>query len=238
MRYFEERSPGEGVRPARAFLRSDAPSLSLNGEWAFRLSERADLPPDFVERDYDDSGWDRLPVPSHWQLHGYGAPAYTNVRYPFPVDPPRVPDANPTGEYRRTVRRPADWAGGRVLLRFDGVDSWFEAWVNGVSAGRSSGSRLTVEFDVTDLLTGGDDVLVVRVHQWSFASYVEDQDQWWLSGIFRSVALLHRPSGGIDDVRVEAGYDHLSGDGTLRVEASSSRPVTWELHGAEVDGDR
>ena len=118
MRYFEERSPGEGVRPARAFLRSDAPSLSLNGEWAFRLSERADLPADFVDRDYDDSGWDRLPVPSHWQLHGYGAPAYTNVRYPFPVDPPFVPDENPTGDYRRTFDVPEDVRrAGRAALR-------------------------------------------------------------------------------------------------------------------------
>jgi beta-galactosidase len=226
---YEIIAPPTGAEPPRARLRTTAGVLALDGVWEFAWSPTADGPP---------GEWGELPVPGHWQLHGYGAPAYTNVRYPFPVDPPRVPDANPTGEYRRTVRRPADWAGGRVLLRFDGVDSWFEAWVNGVSAGRSSGSRLTVEFDVTDLLTGGDDVLVVRVHQWSFASYVEDQDQWWLSGIFRSVALLHRPSGGIDDVRVEAGYDHLSGDGTLRVEASSSRPVTWELHGAEVDGDR
>src|SRR4051794_41227360 len=137
----------------RAWLRSDAPRLSLDGRWAFRLLERADGPLDFVDAAFDDSAWDRLPVPSHWQLHGYGAPAYTNVRYPFPVDPPYVPDENPTGEYRRTVRRPADWAGGRVLLRFDGVDSWFEAWVNGVSAGPSPGSRPTGALGPTHLLS-------------------------------------------------------------------------------------
>ena len=110
MRYFEERSPGEGVRPARAFLRSDAPSLSLNGEWAFRYALRADGPLDFVAADFDDSAWDTLPVPSHWQLHGYGAPAYTNVRYPFPVEPPYVPDENPTGDYRVAFSVPSSWS--------------------------------------------------------------------------------------------------------------------------------
>src|SRR4051812_47856143 len=120
MRYFEERSPGEGVRSARAFLRSDAPSLSLNGEWAFRLSERADLPADFVDRDYDDSGGDRLPVPPHGQLPGSGAPAYTTVRSPSPVAPPFVPDENPTGDYRRTFEAP-DAFDGPAVLRFEGV---------------------------------------------------------------------------------------------------------------------
>ncbi|MEU8817668.1 glycoside hydrolase family 2 TIM barrel-domain containing protein [Actinoplanes sp. NPDC048796] len=223
---YEIVSPPTGAVPARARLATDAGVESLDGLWRFAWSPTAD-----TGRQPGDPGvdWDEIPVPGHWQLYGYGAPAYTNVRFPFPIDPPRVPEANPTGEYRRIVRRPQDWDGGRVLLRFDGVDSWFEVWVNGVSVGTSSGSRLTVEFDVTGALTGGDDVLAVRVHQWSFGSYVEDQDQWWLSGIFRSVALLHRPEGGIDDVRVVAGYDHVEGTGTLTVEATSSRPVRWEL---------
>src|SRR3954449_7988928 len=146
MSYFEDRSPGEGVRPARAFLRSDAPSLSLNGEWAFRLSEHADLPADFVDRDYDDSGWNRLAVPSHCQLRGYGAPAYTNVRYPFPVDPPFVPDENPTGDYRRTFEAPAAF-GGPAVLRLEGVDSCARLWLNGSSLGTTRGSRLPAEFD-------------------------------------------------------------------------------------------
>ncbi|MEZ0071139.1 beta-galactosidase [Planotetraspora sp. GP83] len=226
-------SPPTGAEPPRARTRSDAGVLSLDGTWRFAWSPTA-----HTGKDPSDPGdtWDEIPVPAHWQVCGYGAPAYTNVRYPFPIDPPRVPEANPTGEYRRIVRRPPGWDTGRVLLRFDGVDSWFEVWVNGSPAGRSSGSRLTVEFDVTGLLTGGDDVLAVRVHQWSFASYVEDQDQWWLSGIFRSVALLHRPEHGIHDVRIVADYDHRSGDGLLRVEAKSTRPVTVEVPERDVRG--
>ncbi|WP_249998738.1 glycoside hydrolase family 2 TIM barrel-domain containing protein [Actinoplanes sp. M2I2] len=226
--HYEIIEPPVGALAPRARLRTTAGVLPLDGLWRFAWSPTAE-----TGRDPADPGtsWDQLPVPGHWQLHGYGEPAYTNVRYPFPIDPPYVPSANPTGEYRRIVRRPPDWSGGRVLLRFDGVDSWFQVWLNGVPVGRSSGSRLTVEFDVTEHLSGGDDVLAVRVHQWSFASYVEDQDQWWLSGIFRSVALLHRPDGGIDDLWVVAG-----GDGTLRVTAPV--PVRWELDGASLDDVR
>src|SRR6201991_118051 len=163
MRYFEERTPGEGVRPARAFLHSDAPALSLNGDWAFRYAERADAPADFVDRDYDDSGWDRLAVPSHWQLHGYGAPAYTNVRYPFPVDPPFVPDENPTGDYRVRFEVPAAF-GAAAVLRFEGVDSCARVWLNGDYLGTTRGSRLPAEFDVGASLRPGErNVLAVRV---------------------------------------------------------------------------
>jgi beta-galactosidase len=240
MRYFEERSPGEGVRPARAFLRSDAPALSLNGDWAFRLSERADGPADFVEREFDDSGWARLPVPSHWQLHGYGAPAYTNVRYPFPVDPPFVPDENPTGDYRRAFDVGREFA-GRAVLRFEGVDSCMRVWLNGEYVGTSRGSRLPSEFDVGDLLRpGAVNVLAVRVHQWSSGSYLEDQDMWWLSGIFRDVTLLARPStAAIDDVFVHADYDHVTGAGRLRVDVPGvdARVTIPELGIAALGGE-
>src|SRR3954452_3440288 len=240
VRYFEDRSPGEGARPARAFLRSDAPTLSLDGDWAFRLSERADGPFDFVDRDFDDSGWDRLPVPSHWQLHGYGAPAYTNVRYPFPVDPPFVPDENPTGDYRLRFEVPEVFAGAAVL-RFEGVDSCLRVWVNGDYVGVSRGSRLPAEFDVGPLLRpGSDNVLAVRVHQWSSGSYLEDQDMWWLSGIFRDVTLVSRPSvGAIDDVFVHADYDHVTGTGRLRVDVSGTdaRVTVPELGIAALGGE-
>src|ERR671921_1741266 len=120
----------ERLLAPRARLRSDAPALSLDGEWAFRL---------------DDGEWDRLPVPSHWQLHGHGAPAYTNVAYPFPIDPPNVPDENPTGDHRVGFRLPEGWDAERTVLRFEGVDSWCRVWCNGRELGTSSGSRLPVE---------------------------------------------------------------------------------------------
>ncbi len=127
----------------------------------------------------DPAGWDTLAVPSHWQLHGYGRPAYTNVSYPFPVEPPYVPTENPTGDYVRTVTVPAGWDGARIVLRFEGVDSRFAVTVNGQPVGWSSGGRLPTEFDLTPYVAAGNDaVIAVRVHQWSAGSYLEDQDMW------------------------------------------------------------
>src|SRR4051812_45417061 len=129
--WYESLTVPETAEPARAWLDSDAPRLALDGIWQFRYAERAGTPdgdgPD------DGTGWNALPVPSHWQLHGYGAPAYTNTRYPFPVDPPRVPDENPTGDYRTTFRLPAEWPDGRTVLRFGGVDSAGLVRLNGVA---------------------------------------------------------------------------------------------------------
>jgi len=145
-----------GTVAPRAALHSDAPSIDLSGAWRFRLSPTATTGDDFWAVDYDDSGWDALPVPSSWPMHGYGQPAYTNITYPFPVDPPHVPTENPTGDHRRVVEVPADWAGQRVLLRFEGVDSHGRVWVNGAEVGSTQGSRLTHEFDVTAHLRPGE----------------------------------------------------------------------------------
>jgi beta-galactosidase len=224
--YLTDFLPRSGTLPARAWARSDAPELSLNGRWAFRFGQHADLDDDFAAADYEADGWDTIPVPGHWQLNGHGAPAYTNRRFPFPVDPPHVPDENPTGDYRREFEVPADWDVERVLLRFDGIDSVGRVWLNGVELGITSGSRLASEFDVTDVVRRGEaNLLAVRVHQWSSATYLEDQDMWWLSGIFRDVTLLGRPAGAIGDHWVHADYDHVDGAGVLRVEADAPARV-------------
>ncbi|MBO3731624.1 glycoside hydrolase family 2 TIM barrel-domain containing protein [Glycomyces niveus] len=227
--YVESVSPGSGRRDPRAALASDAAALSLDGEWRFNLAAGLhDTTEGFEAPAFDSSGWATLAVPSMWQMTDldgdapYGKPQYTNTVYPFPVDPPRVPDANPTGEYRRTFTLPAEWpATGRTVLRFEGVDSAFAVWVNGTLLGDGKGSRLPTEFDATEHLVAGENTVAVRVHQWSAASYLEDQDMWWLSGIFRPVALVHRPEHGIEDVFAHADYDHATGLGTLRVEVSA-----------------
>ncbi|MFG3254994.1 glycoside hydrolase family 2 TIM barrel-domain containing protein [Streptomyces sp. NPDC048172] len=232
--YYEDVSPGTGSLPARAWTaRTDARDLSLNGtDWRFRLSPSADGQDDaFVRDGFDDSGWAELPVPSHWVLHGHGSPAYTNVPYPFPVDPPRVPDENPTGDHRRVFDLPDGWpagpgAEGETLLRFDGVESCARVWLNGQELGTFQGSRLPHEFAVGPLLRPRGNVLAVRVHQWSAGSYLEDQDMWWLPGIFRDVTLLHRPPGAVTDFQVHAGYDHTTGRGTLRVDCEPGGRVT------------
>ncbi|MFE3828993.1 glycoside hydrolase family 2 TIM barrel-domain containing protein [Streptomyces sp. NPDC059092] len=242
LKYVESRDPGQGRLAPRARYRSDAVALDLDGAWRFRLADSLhDLTPDFEAPDHDDTGWERLPVPSSWQMRDvadaprHGTPAYTNVVYPFPVDPPRVPDANPTGEYRREFTLPPEWPGtGRGVLRFEGVDSAFAVFLNGVRLGDGKGSRLPTEFDATDVLRPGRNVLAVRVHQWSAGSYLEDQDMWWMSGIFRSVALLHRPQDGVGDFFVHADYDHLTGEGTLRVDADATGRVTVPELGLDV----
>ncbi|POH57677.1 glycoside hydrolase family 2 TIM barrel-domain containing protein [Arthrobacter glacialis] len=226
--YITDRGPGTDRRlPARSWLNSDAPALSLNGEWAFRLltgapgtpGGRGVLPPGeapegVADPALDDSGWDRMAVPAHWVLEGdgrYGRPIYTNVQFPFPIDAPHVPDENPTGDCRRTFDIPADWSEAeRVVLRFDGVESRYTVWVNGTEIGVGTGSRLAHEFDVSDAVQPGSNVVAVRVHQWSAGSYLEDQDQWWMPGIFRDVTLQARPKGGIDDVWLQTQF---SGDG-------------------------
>ncbi|WWD22206.1 hypothetical protein CI109_106697 [Kwoniella shandongensis] len=215
----------------RAWHESDADRLSLNSpDWRFRLSPTV-IPVDFTAVDYDDSKWDKLVVPSHWVLNGHGKPIYTNLEYPFVVDPPRVPTENPTGDYRYSFIKP-QWSGaGRTIIRFDGVESWFKLWLNEVEIGWSSGSRLPVEFDITDHLSENN-IICVRVIQWSAGSYLEDQDQWWLPGIFRDVTVLHRPNNCADDHFVHASYDYTTGKGTLKVdcEGEFTRVTVPELN--------
>ena len=213
--YVEDRRPGRGRLRPRAWFGSSLPFIDLNGSWRFRLAAGwSDLSRGFEHPEFDDSGWAELPVPSCWQLAGYGAPAYTNVTYPFPVDPPRVPDANPAGEYRRRFEVPGGFPLAHAVLRFEGVDSCFAVWLNGVRLGDGQGSRLPAEFGLSGTLRPGRNVLAVRVHQWSAGSYLEDQDMWWLSGIFRPVRIVAR---GLEDFFVHADFDPGSGRGTLSV---------------------
>jgi beta-galactosidase len=221
LRQVTDPAPGEGYRPPRATMDSDTRALSLNGRWQFRLLDRADDAIDgFWAPDYadPDAGWGEIEVPGHWQLQGHGRPAYTNVVYPFPVDPPHVPDANPTGDYRLSFDLPDGWPVTPGVLRFDGVDSAFAVWLNGVRLGHATGSRLPTEFRTGPALRPGRNVVAVRVHQWSAASYLEDQDMWWLSGIFRDVTLSAAPA--IDDVFVHA--DFADGRGTLRIDVTGA----------------
>lgn len=224
-------APGRGSLPPVASLTSDAPVLDLSGTWSFRWSPSLASAPDDLP-DADVSTWGRMTVPASWVMPSldalaagpHGAPAYTNVRYPFPLDPPHPPDETPVGDYATTFEA-APLGDDRAVLRFEGVEGAATVWLNGVELGTTRGSRLPTSFDATDAVRPGANTLVVRVAQFSAASYVEDQDEWWAPGIIREVTLRTRPAGGIDDLF--ARVDWADGVGSVVVE--SAVPATVEL---------
>jgi beta-galactosidase len=199
--------------PEAALERDPAASpwnVSLNGEWSFNWSENpVSRPVEFFRPDFDISGWDTIPVPANWQLHGYGYPIYTNVRYPWgDPDPPRVPhDFNPVGSYRRTFTVPEEWDDRQVYLRFGGVSSAFYLWVNGHEVGYSQGSRTPAEFDITEYLVPGENMVALEVYRYSDGSYLECQDFWRISGIFRDVSLYSWDNLHIRDFQVHTDLD-------------------------------
>lgn len=210
--------------------------MLLNGEWKFLYGEYTELtPPDFFSLDYDDTKMDKINVPSNWQIEGYGIPHYTDLIYPFPIDPPHIPSKNPTGCYRRDFVIPKSWKGKDIILRFDGVDSGFHVWINGIEVGYSQGSRMASEFDITDFVDfSGKNNISVRVYQWTDGTYLEDQDMWWLSGIFRDVSLISREKVSIKDFFVKACLDKDYQDGVLNIEGTFSNNLDKDIYGYEI----
>ncbi len=197
MRIYEDpRATSENRMPPRCWYVPGGVSerTDLNGQWRFKFYPEDEL----VEEDI--TGWDTIPVPSCWQLQGYGEPNYTNVSYPYPVDMPLVPDSNPCGVYERDFRLARLW--GRVYYVLEGVSSCAFVTVNGRYVGFTQGSRLRAEFDVTDFVREGENTLRVYVLKWCCGSYLEDQDAFRYNGIFRDTYLLERPEGHIWDVEL------------------------------------
>ena len=182
--------------------RSDRFQL-LNGEWKFQYYNSIyDVTESFYEKDYDVSGFDQVTVPGVWQMDGYDTHQYTNIRYPFPFDPPYVPQDIPCGAYVHNFEYHREEKASKAFLNFEGVDSCFYVWVNGAYAGYSQVPHATSEFDVTDLLNEGENTLAVLVLKWCDGSYLEDQDKFRMSGIFRDVYLLKRPETTIRDYHI------------------------------------
>lgn len=196
---------------------------SLNGTWKFHYADNPEgRPQDFFRADYDCSGWDAIPVPSHWQFHGYDYPQYTNVIYPWTgkedVKPPFAPVRyNPVGSYVRTFTVPEGWQDLPVYINFQGVESAFYVWVNGDLVGYSEDTFTPAEFDITPYLVPGENKLAVEVYRWCDASWLEDQDFWRLSGIFRDVYLYATPKLHIRDVYAVTALDDRFENAELQV---------------------
>ncbi len=214
---------------------------SLSGTWKFHWSATPeDRPARFFEADFDTGGWDDLPVPSNWQLHGYGVPIYVDAGLPFrdATEPPRIPHTeNPVGSYRRTFTLPTDWQDRRVFLHFAGVSSAMNVWVNGRAVGYSEGSKTPAEFDVTTLVHPGENAVAVEVYRWSDGSYLEDVDFWRLSGIERDVFLFSTPHVMIRDFRIVASLDDRYEHGWLDVAVAVAHDgaVTPAPHRVELE---
>lgn len=222
--YEDQATAENGLRGDSRFFRS------LNGAWRFRYYESAALVEDeFLAAGFDADGWNQIPVPSNWQLHGYDIPHYTNVCYPYPCDPPFVPNMNPAGVYIRdfNLNRQPD---REYYLGFEGVDSCFYLWVNGEFCGYSQVSHMTSEFKVTSALKRGHNRIAVMVLKWCDGSYLEDQDMWRLSGIFRDVYLLERDRMHVSDLYIKTELDSAFRQGSLLCEVQVSNGDSLEVH--------
>ncbi len=216
--------------------------LPLKGTWNFKLFDN----PLYVKEEYhkEIQSKDEIRVPSLWQYEGYGDNLqYTDEGWPFPIEAPFAPTENPTGLYQREFdyNKKTD---GRTILRFDGVDSYFEAYINGVYVGMSKGSRLSSEFDITDLLNDGKNIISVAVVQWSDSTYIEDQDMWWAAGIFRELYIFER-SSSIEDIILDTDIDgskgiidvEIKGQGNYEVEvydADGNQVATQQTNGGKL----
>ena len=224
-RYYEDLSVlHENTMPARAYFipaskrmdnlvehreESDRMQL-LNGTWKFQyFNSIYDVQEPFFEKDYDTENFDEIQVPSVWQMAGYDTHQYTNIRYPFPFDPPYVPQDIPCGTYAHTFVYHKDENAPKAFLNFEGVDSCFYVWINGSYIGYSQVSHMTSEFDVTDVLQDGTNTVAVLVMKWCDGSYLEDQDKFRMSGIFRDVYILKRPKQAISDYHIKTRIEDM-----------------------------
>ncbi|MFA9392159.1 MAG: glycoside hydrolase family 2 TIM barrel-domain containing protein [Prolixibacteraceae bacterium] len=228
--------------------RSNPNVVSLNGVWKFKWSNNPDSRPiDFYKADFDATSWDNIVVPGNWQMQGFGLPIYTNIPYPFKRDAPSVTseppkyfyafeNRNPVGSYCTTFDVPENWNNKLVFLNFAGVKSAMYVWVNGQKVGYSQGSMTPAEFDITSFIQPGENNLAVEVYRWSDGSYLEDQDMWRLSGIFRDVDLFIRPKTYIQDFKITAvpKSDHSNADFQLQLNIENRSQETMKKLSVEA----
>ncbi|MDY6889619.1 MAG: glycoside hydrolase family 2 TIM barrel-domain containing protein, partial [Pseudomonadota bacterium] len=232
-------SPLNGFKSVdHARTNTQSQKQSLNGQWDFKLFDKPEAVDESLLSEALASDWQSIPVPSNWQLHGFDKPIYCNVKYPFAVNPPFVPSDNPTGCYRTEFTITAEQLAQRNHIIFEGVNSAFHLWCNGQWVGYSQDSRLPSEFDLSELLIAGTNRIAVMVIRWSDGSYLEDQDMWWLSGIFRDVNLLTKPQQQIRDVFITPDLDACYRDATLHIKTAIDAPNNYQVAVQVFDGEQ
>ncbi|EOV0098395.1 beta-galactosidase subunit alpha [Vibrio parahaemolyticus] len=196
----------DSVQSAQTFQRElSRRFMLLSGQWTFRYFTNPMLVPDaFYSQTMND--WGHITVPNMWQMEGHGDLQYTDEGFPFPIDVPFVPTDNPTGAYQRTFTLGPQWDNQQTIIKFDGVETYFEVYVNGEYVGFSKGSRLTAEFDISKFVQQGENLLSVRVMQWADSTYIEDQDMWWTAGIFRDVYLIGKENIHVQDLTIRTDF--------------------------------
>ncbi len=222
----------------KEFLRK----ISLNGLWKFNWVEKpSDRPYEFYKRDFDVENWDVIEVPSNWQLKGYGIPIYTNINYPYSVNTEIIPSIdhnyNPVGSYRRTFKIPETWQDKQIFLHFAGVKSAFYLWINGKKVGYSQGSMTPAEFNITRYVEEKkENIVAVEVYRWSDGSYLEDQDMWRFSGIFREVYLYSTPNLHIQDFYLRGDLDenYRNAEFSIKVKLKNYGNIKYQNHSLEV----
>ena len=236
--------PFSGTEQSLTGIRENSPRfLSLNGNWKFHwVAEPAKRPAEFYRNDFDDSSWKTIPVPSNWEMQGYGTPIYVSAGYPFAIDPPRVTstpktdytsyeERNPVGSYRHRFSLPKQWENRRVFIHFAGVQSAFYLWVNGKKVGYSQGSMEPAEFDITGFIKKDENQLAVEVYRWCDGSYLEDQDMWRTSGIHREVYVYSTANERIVDFSVRTVLDSSYTDALLQI-----KPELKSYAGNKLEG--
>jgi len=230
-------------KSANAWIRS------LNGIWKFKWSSDPEKrPPDFYQQNYSTENWDNILVPGNWELQGFGTPIYTNITYPFKKDPPKVTsepekfftsflERNPVGSYTTTFTIPQSWNNKQVFINFGGVLSAMYVWVNGQKVGYSENSMSPAEFDITKFIHTGENKLAVEVYRWCDGSYLEDQDMWRLSGIFRDVDLIARPQTFISDFFVKAIPDNTFDNANISIRVAIDNRSAVNVSGLHIDAE-
>ena len=214
---------------------------SINGTYRFKLYDNPESADEFFKPEFDDSGFNDINVPGNWEVQGFGEPIYTNVHYPWKLDgeedfsiranksagfienPPHVPSANPTGCYRQWFTVPREFKDREIFITFDGVETVYYLWINGKQVGYSQDSKLPGEFNITEYIKEGENLIAVMVIRFADSTYVEDQDYWHISGIYRSVWLVSKPKQRIEDYKVTAIPDINTGIGIINVDTTVSR---------------